>query len=134
MLRGVYHDIIRDGKEVVRKNEYYRNNYVPVRDLAGAVQQIEKYIYCLNAWGKDGEQKLQKQLSSKLPVTVTPKIVNPQGILLLGRSDQFNGQQKNDFELIKRQYKHIAEIMTYDDLVQRIDNIIAALYQEINND
>ena len=120
--------------QLLTKQSSYRNNYVPVRDLAGAVQQIEKYIYCLNAWGKDGEQKLQKQLSSKLPVTVTPKIVNPQGILLLGRSDQFNGQQKNDFELIKRQYKHIAEIMTYDDLVQRIDNIIAALYQEINNE
>lgn len=120
--------------QILTKQSSYRNNYVPVRDLAGAVQQIEKYIYCLNAWGKDGEQKLQKQLSSKLPVTVTPKIVNPQGILLLGRSDQFNGQQKNDFELIKRQYKHIAEIMTYDDLVQRIDNIIAALYQEINNE
>lgn len=120
--------------QLLTKQSSYRNNYVPMRDLAGAVQQIEKYIYCLNAWGKDGEQKLQKQLSSKLPVSVTPKIVNPQGILLLGRSDQFNGQQKNDFELIKRQYKHIAEIMTYDDLVQRIDNIIAALYQEINND
>lgn len=37
-----------------------------------------------------------------------------------------------DFELIRRQYKHIAEIMTYDDLLQRIDNIIAALDQELN--
>lgn len=120
--------------QLLTKQSSYRNNYVPVRDLAGAVQQIEKYIYCLNAWGKDGEQKLQKQLSSKLPVAVTPKIVNPQGILLLGRNNQFNGQQKNDFELIKRQYKHIAEIMTYDDLIQRIDNIIAALYQEMHND
>lgn len=37
-----------------------------------------------------------------------------------------------DFELIRRQYKHIAEIMSYDDLLQRIDNIIAALDQELN--
>ena len=120
--------------QLLTKQSSYRNNYVPVRDLAGAVQQIEKYIYCLNAWGKDGEQQLQKQLSNKLPATVTPKIVNPQGILLLGRSNQFNGQQKNDFELIKRQYKHIAEIMTYDDLIHRIDSTIAALNQEIHND
>jgi len=56
-----------------------------------------------------------------------PKIVNPQGILLLGRSNQFTRQQRDDSELIKRQYKHLAEIMTYDDLVQRIDNIIASL-------
>ena len=102
-----------------------------MRDLAGAIQQIEKYIYCLNAWGKDGEQDLQKQLADKIPSSVTPKVVNPQGILLLGRSKDFNHQQKTDFELIKRQYKHIAEIMTYDDLLQRIENIIAALSQEL---
>ena len=52
----------------------------------------------------------------------------------MGRSDSFNRQQKDDFELIKRQYKHIAEIMTYDDLMQRIDNIIAALHKEIGRD
>ena len=52
----------------------------------------------------------------------------------MGRSNHFNRQQKDDFELIKRQYKHIAEIMTYDDLIQRIDNIIAALYKEIGHD
>lgn len=126
-------EIKKPSVQLLTRQSSYRNNYVPVRELAGAVQQIEKYIYCLNAWGKDGEQKLQKQLSGKLPATVTLKVVNPQGILLLGRSDQFNSQQRDDFELIKRQYKHIAEIMTYDDLVQRIDNITVALQKEIDN-
>lgn len=116
--------------QLLTKQASYRNNYVPVRDLAGAVQQIEKYIYCLNAWGEEGEKKLKEKLSEKLPPEVIPKIVNPQGILLLGRSDQFNRQQKTDFELIKRQYKHVAEIMTYDDLLKRIDNIISALKLE----
>ena len=127
-------EIKKPSVQLLTKQSSYRNNYVPVRDLAGAIQQIEKYIYCLNAWGKYGEQELQKQLSRKLPDTVIPKVVNPQGILLLGRSEQFDQQQKDDFELIKRQYKHIAEIMTYDDLIQRIDNIIAALYKEIRHD
>ncbi len=129
-----YIDILEIKKprvQLLTQQSSYRNNYVPVRDLAGAVQQIEKYIYCLNVWGKDGEQELQKKLSSKLPASVTPKIVNPQGILLLGRNNQFNRQQQDDFELIKRQYKHITEIMTYDDLLQRIDNIIAALHMQI---
>lgn len=125
-------EIKKPSVQLLTKQSSYRNNYVPVRDLAGAIQQIEKYIYCLNAWGKDGEQDLQKQLANKIPGSVTPKAVNPQGILLLGRSKDFNHQQKTDFELIKRQYKHIAEIMTYDDLLQRIDNIIAALSQELN--
>lgn len=124
-------EIKKPSVQLLTKQSSYRNNYVPVRDLAGAIQQIEKYIYCLNAWGKDGEQMLQKKLSNELPSAVTPKIVNPQGILILGRSDQFNRQQQDDFELIKRQYKHIAEVMTYDDLIQRIDNIIAALHKKI---
>ena len=74
------------------------------------------------------KRRFKKKLAGKLPSFVTPKIVNPQGILLLGRSKDFNQQQRSDFELIKRQYKHIAEIMTYDDLLQRIDNIKAALF------
>lgn len=124
-------EIKKPSVQILTKQSSYRNNYVPVRDLAGAIQQIEKYIYCLGVWGKDGERELQKQLSGKLPSNVIPKVVNPQGLLLLGRSDQFNQQQKNDFELIKRQYKHIADIMTYDDLIQRIDNILATLKMEI---
>ena len=36
-----------------------------------------------------------------------------------------------DFELIKRQYKHVADIMTYDDLAQRLRNIIASLEKRI---
>jgi hypothetical protein len=30
----------------------YRNNHIPLRELSGAVMQIEKYIYYLNRWGK----------------------------------------------------------------------------------
>ena len=33
---------------ILTKQASYRNNYVPVREFSGAVQQIEKYIYCLN--------------------------------------------------------------------------------------
>ena len=126
-------EIKKPSVQLLTKQSTYRNNYVPVRELAGAIQQIEKYIYCLNAWGENGESSLQKQLEKELPPSITPKIVNPQGILLLGRSNNFNSQQKDDFELIKRQYKHIAEIMTYDDLLSRIDNILKALYQEMED-
>jgi hypothetical protein len=127
-------EIKKPNVQILTKQSSYRNNYVPVRDFAGAIQQTEKYIYCLNAWGKDGEKVLQKQLSGKIPTNVQPKVVNPQGILLLGRSNQFNQQQKDDFELIKRQYKHVADIMTYDDLIQRVDNILSALKLEIHED
>ena len=40
-------------------------------------------------------------------------------------------EQQKDFELIKRQYKHVADIMTYDDLAQRLRNIIASLEKRV---
>ena len=39
--------------------------------------------------------------------------------------------EKRDFELIKRQYKNVADIMTYDDLLSRLQNIIDALKKQI---
>lgn len=59
------------------------------------------------------------------------KIIKPQGILLAGRSNEFTDEQKKDFEIIKRQYKHVADIMTYDDLAQRLRNIISSLEKRI---
>ncbi|WP_099204731.1 Shedu immune nuclease family protein [Scatolibacter rhodanostii] len=124
-------EIKKPGVQLLTKQSSYRNNYVPVRELAGTIQQIEKYVFCMNNWGKDGEASLTKELKDALPENISPKIVNPQGILVLGRSNDFNPQQRNDFELIKRQYKHITDIMSYDDLVTRIRNIIAALEMSI---
>ena len=84
--------------------------------------------------GKKGEYNLKQQLQKNLPASISPRILSPQGILLLGRSRDFNDQQKDDFELIRRQYKHVADIMTYDDLLQRLNNIIASLELEITSD
>ena len=107
----------------------YRNNYVPVRELFGAIQQIEKYILCLNSLGEE-KKRINEKLSVGLPDGVIPQVVNPKGILLLGRSNNFNERQKRDFELIKRQYKNIADIMTYDDLMFRLTTIIDSLKRE----
>ena len=114
---------------ILTKQASYRHNYVPVREFSGMVQQLEKYIYCLNSLGDKDPffDKLTDRLSNK----VTPQVVNPQGILLIGRSNEFNEQQKRDFELIKRRYKNVADIMTYDDLLSRLQNIIDALKQQI---
>ena len=91
--------------------------------MSGAIQQIEKYIFCLTSIEKSQKAVLNK-LVSLLPDTITPEIVNPQDILIAGRSCNFSAQQKRDFELIKRQYKHVADIMTYDDLAMRLNNIL----------
>lgn len=121
-------EIKKPDVQLLTKQASYRNNYVPVREFSGAIQQIEKYIYCLNS--VDGNKEvIKKKLAGLLPNSVTIEILNPKGILLAGRSKEFNEQEMRDFELIKRQYKNIADIMTYDDLLMRVNNIAAALEQ-----
>lgn len=124
-----YVDILEIKKpdvKILTEQASYRNNYVPVREFSGAIQQIEKYIFCMTSIEKSQREVVNK-LSALLPEAITPEIVNPQGILIAGRSKGFNPQQKRDFELIKRQYKHVADIMTYDDLVARFENVVTSL-------
>lgn len=123
-------DILEIKKADVRMLTQYRNNYVATREISGAIQQIEKYIFCLNSSDK-AKEDVSKKLTEFLPEGVEVKIVNPQGILLAGRSNEFSCEQQKDFELIKRQYKHVADIMTYDDLAQRLRNIIVSLEKRI---
>lgn len=123
-------DILEIKKADVRVLTQYRNNYVAAREISGAVQQIEKYIFCLNSSNK-AQENVTKKLTEFLPDGIEVKFVNPQGILLAGRSNEFNYEQMKDFELIKRQYKHVADIMTYDDLAQRLRNIIASLEKRV---
>lgn len=123
-------DILEIKKADIRMLTQYRNNYVATREISGAIQQIEKYIFCLNSSDK-AKEDVSKKLTEFLPAGVEVKIVNPQGVLLAGRSNEFTDEQKKDFELIKRQYKHMADVMTYDDLAQRLRNIIASLEKRI---
>jgi len=123
-------DVLEIKKADVRVLTQYRNNYVAAREISGAIQQIEKYIFCLNSSNK-AQEDVSEKLIEFLPDGIEVKFVNPQGILLAGRSNEFNREQQKDFELIKRQYKHVADIMTYDDLAQRLRNIIASLEKRL---
>lgn len=111
----------------------YRNNYVPSKELSGTVQQMEKYIIDLIKWGETGEERLKSKLKGRGLEGLSIRIVNPQGIILAGRRKQFEEQKQADFEVVSRQYKSIAEIITYDDLLERIHNTIAVLHGKMDN-
>jgi len=104
----------------------YRDNYVPKHELSGSIVQLEKYIFHLNKSGKKGEQKLTEQFKRKLPEDFEIKITNPSGLVIVGRSNNLNAEQKVDFEVIKRKYKNLLDIITYDDLLERLHRIIEA--------
>lgn len=111
-----------------------RDNYIPHRELSTAIMQAEKYIFHLNKWGKQGEDKLTKKFKTMLPNGLSIKISNPKAIILLGRSKNFDRRQILDFEIIKRQFSHVADIMSYDDLLYRVGNILDMLKKKEKDD
>jgi hypothetical protein len=105
----------------------YRDNYIPLRDLSGTIMQVEKYIYHLNRSAKEGERKLEQKFSNELPANFKIKITNPKGIIIMGRDHNLTQIQKDDFDIIKRKYNNVIDILTYDDLIRRITLTIEQL-------
>lgn len=46
---------------------------------------------------------------------------------LTGRSNKFDEKQTRDFEIIKRKYQYVMDILSYDDILARLTNIITML-------
>ena len=114
------------GKCIVT-NSQYRDNYIPLRELSGTVMQIEKYIFYFNKWGRAGEEFLTKKYKAELPDGFTIKITNPGEIIIMGRDENLTEAQRQDFEVVKRKYKSVIDIITYDDLLRRLNFTIEQL-------
>ena len=82
--------------------------------------QLEKYIYYLNRWAKRGEKYLTKKYKNRLPKDFGIHITNPKGFIVIGRENNLTKEQKNDFEVVKRKYKNVIDILSYDDLLNRL--------------
>ncbi len=109
----------------------YRDNHIPRRELSGTVMQIEKYIFHLNKWGKIGEDKLTKKYKTDIPTDFEIKIINPSAIIIMGRDESLSKDQRDDFEVVKRKYKNVIDIITYDDLIRRLETLIKVLSDKI---
>ena len=108
----------------------YRDNYTPKLDLSGSVVQVEKYLFHLSKWGRDGEVKILEKNRNELPSGFKISITNPKGFIILGRDRDFKNGQRFDFEIIRRSYSNIIDIITYDDLLRRINNIIEMIRRD----
>lgn len=105
----------------------YRGNFVPHHELSGAIMQAEKYLFHLNKWGAVGEEAITKKFRRKLPENIEIKITNPKNLIILGRNVDFENKQSLDFEIIRRKYSNVVDIITYDDLLDRLSNIVVQL-------
>jgi hypothetical protein len=110
----------------------YRDNHTPRTELAGSVMQAEKYLFHLNKWGQAGEREIYEKRKSELPDGIELKITNPKALILLGRDNDFTGEQRFDFEIIRRKYANMIDIMTYDDLLRRLENIIVMMKRNVS--
>lgn len=111
----------------ILSNREYRNNYIPQRELSGTIMQVEKYIYHLNRWAYKGEKELTEKYKKELPGGFSLKITNPAGMIIMGRDNDLNVEQKLDFEVVRRKYKNLIDILTYDDLIRRLEFTITSL-------
>lgn len=111
----------------------YRDNGFPSRELSGTIMQAEKYLFHLSKWGVVGERKLSERYASLLPAGLAIRVTNPKAIVILGRdpADGVAGERAIDLEVVKRKYANMMDIMTYDDLLRRLDNVIASLRRRI---
>lgn len=111
----------------------YRDNYIPTKELSGSIMQAEKYLFHLSKWGLSGEKTLTQRYAAELPPGMEIRITNPKAMIILGRDRRLNGSpaldasQQLDLEIIKRKYSNVIDILTYDDLLRRLDNIITSL-------
>jgi hypothetical protein len=105
----------------------YRHNYVPHGELSGAIMQAEKYLFYLSKAGRGIEEYIQVKYAKQLPSSIEIKVANPKAIILMGRDNKFSERQKLDLGFIRRKYSNMIDILTYDDLLRRIDNIIDVL-------
>ena len=103
----------------------YRDYYSPKTELSGLVMQVEKYMFHLNKWGRAGELNILKKRKHQLPADFEVKITNQKAMIIFGRDGDFTDDEKLDFEIIKLKYAKIMDIMTYDDLLHRLENIIS---------
>ncbi len=108
-----------------------RDNYTASKALSDTVMQCEKYIYYLSKWGCEGEKQINKANNHKLPYGVAIKITNPKALILFGRDNELSEDQLHDLQIIKRKYTNIADIITYDDLLRRLKNIIDSFKSKI---
>jgi len=107
-------------------NNSYRDNFTPRRELSGTVMQVEKYLFHLNKWGVEGEKRITAAQRKKgtLPINLAVRVTNPKAMIIAGRSNNLTEQQKFDFEIMKRQYANLIDILSYDDLLARLSRII----------
>lgn len=101
------------------------NNYVPSTDLVKAITQCLNYIYAIE----------REANSVKFIEKTKSKVIKPRCILIFGRSNDWNDEQREAYRILNAAYNQIS-ILTYDQLLDRAKNVLGIFdeYEEIVED
>jgi len=89
-------------------------NYIPSSDLMKAITQATKYIYEVER--EANSVKFRERVDNV-------KTIKPRCILIFGRSNDWNAEQKEAFRILNSSY-HNLTIMTYDHVLSRAKRIL----------
>ena len=120
-------EIKRPGTVSVLTGGVYRGSHIPRRELSGCIVQVEKYIYNLVRSGKQGEERLRQHYRESVPDGLELKVASPSGLVLVGRDAMIEDGQRVDFEIVRRHYRNVMDIVTYDDLLCRIATTLSVM-------
>lgn len=90
-------------------------NYVPSSDLTKAITQATKYIY---------EVEREANSVKFLERVGNVKTIKPRCVLIFGRSNDWNNEQKEAYRILNSSY-HNLTIMTYDHVLLRAKRILS---------
>ena len=90
------------------------DNYIPSVDLTKAITQASKYIY---------EVEREENSLKFLERVDYVKIIKPRCILIFGRSNNWDDEQKEAYRILNSSY-HNLTIMTYDHVLLRAKRIL----------
>lgn len=90
------------------------DNWVPHQDLVKAITQASKYIY---------EVEREANSVKFLERVGGVKTIKPRCILIFGRSNEWDNEQKESFRILNSNYYNLT-IMTYDHVLERAKLIV----------
>lgn len=98
------------------------NNYYWSTEISKAIAQVENYIHAVVEIG----DKIRNRVKDKFGIEL--RVIKPRGIIFAGNSAEFGGDKliQDDFRILTEGLKNIS-VVTYDELLIRLQNYIAAL-------
>ena len=109
------------------------DNHYPTSSLSKVTMQIEKYLYNITRDSLNFERQINNKYLTNYREGFRLKVVNPKGIILMGKSNDLTAKQLLDLEIIRKMYSNIVDIYTYSDIITMLENILYQIKIKVNN-